>query len=174
MADGGGGWLIQLLEQVSKSMKITLVLFLASGVILFGPMVRPTLATYFDIPIGWRWVIPTILLVSGLTLIVSVVDSGRRFTKAAYSMVILNPLFRTLAPCERYILVACTSRAEQGLHLHDLYMAGHYEMAVLELNAEKLAARRLVQQNPYNNRILSLTSRGRKLGIKIASQLPDE
>ncbi|KVM66538.1 hypothetical protein WJ60_14420 [Burkholderia ubonensis] len=174
MADGGGSWLIQLLEQVTKSKKIALVLFLASGVILFGPMIRPTLGTYFDIPIGWRWVIPTILLVSGLTLIVSGVDSVRRLAKATHSMVILNPLFRTLAPCERYILVACTTHAEPGLHLRDLYRAGHYEMAVLELNAEKLAARRLVQQNPYDNRILSLTSRGRKLGIRIASQLPDE
>ncbi|MBU9163584.1 hypothetical protein [Burkholderia multivorans] len=174
MADSGGSWLVQLLEQVSKSKKIALVLFLASGIVLFGPIVRPALAVYFDIPSGWRWAPATLFLISALTLVVACIEGIPRAAKFVYVLILCNHRLNKLDNCERYILVACATHSDTGLHLRDLYRAQHYPMAVLDLSAEKLSLRGLIRLNPYDERLLSLTSRGKKLGIKIASQLGDE
>jgi hypothetical protein len=165
-------WLTDIIKHLTGSRSFTGAgaLFFASLVLLFGPKIYPN---YIEtVPVGWSWAVLAVFLFTGFLIVAWTAQWGYKIIISFAAWVKhLMPL-QQFNEEERALLYLLAKRADQPLNLEYLFHNADGQVSKLELLriAGQLEQKGYVKKNIFEEKLISLTERGRAYALEVESE----
>jgi len=170
-------WIIELYKQISSSIKLALAVLLTSGSIVFLKKIDYFLVQ--SIPKEWIGAITIIFIFSSIFFFISIVflvgnfiiKIGKR-TKYQISNLTFPVNPKSLNKLERLLMLILAELADKSYNLSEWDTSSHSQNEIpskLEILAasKSLSKKGLIDINPFEENLISLTEKGRTIALKI-------
>ena len=161
------GWLSDLFKHITISKPLTASAFPALFAVSFGYKWFPD---YFQkLPGVWSTVVLGLLIFSGFLLAIWFLPYVWNFLSRSVSTVYMYFYARNLSDLEKNVILALAIKyADEAMNLRDINYenTGHPKLKVLDATY-KLSKKGLVRLNSYDENLVSLTKKGRALGLSL-------
>ncbi|MHA6823879.1 hypothetical protein ACQUKI_20440 [Ralstonia pseudosolanacearum] len=163
--------LLKLLELALKSKTVACGLVVVALLAIVGPRYAPGVLP--AVPDGWAWLPWVLLVVCGCQLLFLVLAGGGRLAGRMIGSVRRWIAGRgKLENDEERLLLTLGAARDQTIHLGQLALHNPDQLALaFKATADKLTARGLIDRNPYDHDICSLTGAGRARTLELQREI---
>ena len=164
-------WLADIFKQVTLSRSFTVAALITSAVLLFGPKAYPNAID--AVPPGWNWAVIAVFVFTAslssfwfLKALGSLLLGGVRSLKGSLPL-------PTPSGHEDAFLYALAQHADRSMDLDELHHRADGKVSKLELLdiSKSLRNKGYVNENTYNENLVSLTDKGRQYALRLETRV---